>query len=189
MIVFDLDDMASKHSWNAWEDLVKLREMFPKFKVTLFTIPGETTLEDALFWSSHDWVELAVHGFSHRLEKEVSPWECDQWTYEEAISFLSFMEHFYPKGTYVKGFKAPGWKISDGLLKALKDFDWWVADQDYNNKRRPTGLKYRLLQDADTVHGHTWDCCGNGVKELIEHYFPKISKETQFKFISEMIHD
>ena len=100
---------------------------------------------------------------------------------------------------FVKGFKAPGWQISDGIYTWLKDHDWWVADQSYNNDRRPNELPayvnnngtFYTTKDKEQefrgLHYHTWNCVGNGVYELEEQILAYIKDETEFKFISEVL--
>jgi hypothetical protein len=142
------------------------------------------------------WIELAVHGIFHS-----SNYECEKMTYEEfdnAIKPLLGMIEDY----FVKGFKAPGWQISDGIYKWLVEHDWWVADQAYNNNRRPQELSAYInnngsfavvrderTQDIDFTgqHFHVWDCVGNGVYELSDQIKQDIAGEEEFKFVSEIL--
>jgi len=188
MIVFDSDDFGCNHeisdmcqSHDCRDVLNALHEANPAFKVTLFAIPGEMTHE-MLTWSrdNKDWVELAVHGFYHS-----SNYECEKMTYEQ---FEEQMEFFYDmiEDYFVKGFKAPGWQISDEVLKWLYDNDWWVADQAYNDERRPKDLSvYKIGENS--MHHHCWSCMGNGVYEQFEYIMDRIKDETDFRFVSEVL--
>ena len=86
---------------------------------------------------------------------------------------------------FVKGFKAPGWQISNDIYEWLHDNDYWVADQENNDDRRPSELKvYKVGENS--IHTHTWDCVGNGVYELSEDIFKRIKGVKEFRFVSEV---
>lgn len=212
-LVFDSDDMGANHvisdmcqSHDCRDMLMLFKEANPKFKATLFAIPGEMTFE-VLGWSmaNKDWIELAWHGFYH-----LSNYECEKLTYEEfdkAMSSFKIYEDFF-----VKGFKAPGWQISDDIYRWLLDNDYWVADQSYNNGRRPLGLPAYVNDNGKfyaaggrtpqeiidkgyhpeertipAIHTHTWDCVGNGVYELKDEIIERIKGVDEFKFVSEVV--
>ena len=56
MLIFDLDDWSVIHDCR--DKLEELKKINPNFKVTLFTVPGKTTIEMLLWASSKNWVEL-----------------------------------------------------------------------------------------------------------------------------------
>lgn len=204
MIVFDSDDFGANHvisdmcqSHDCRDILDKLHYANNNFKATLFTIPREMTMELAEWCRANSsWIQLAVHGFGHS-----SNYECEKMTYEE---FDANMKSLQPMlDTYfVKGFKAPGWQISDAAFEWLHDNGWWVADQGYNDNRRPKGLPayvnynntfHRIGPDGvdrgsvNGIHTHTWNCVGNGVYELYDQLVEQIKGETEFKFVSEVL--
>jgi predicted deacetylase len=127
-------------------------------------------------------VELAVHGFYHS-----SNYECEQLSYEEFASEMNgFIADTGIFRFFVKGFKAPGWQISDGAYEWLKDNGWWVADQAYNDDRRPEGLPvYKIGENS--VHTHTWNCVGNGIYELLPQLIEQVAEAKEFKFVSEVV--
>lgn len=188
MIVFDADDFGCDHiisdmcqSHDCRDVLLKFKEANPAFKATLFAIPGEMTLELAR-WAERnsDWIRLAVHGFLHN-----SNYECETITEEhfgdKMAEFHSMIGPFF-----VQGFKAPGWQISSDAYRWLYDNGWWVADQEYNDMRRPIGLKtYKVGENS--MHHHTWNCVGNGVYEQYDYIMDRIKDETDFKFVSEVV--
>jgi len=187
-LVFDSDDMGANHqisdvcmTYDCRDALLRFKDANPKFKATLFAVPGEMT-QELLNWSEKnaDWIELAVHGFYH-----ISNYECEKMTYDEIDDYfhngLSDIIEYY----FVKGFKAPGWQISDSFYDWLKDNKYWVADQDYNDERRPKELPvYKVGENS--IHTHTWNCMGNGVYELFDEIMEKI-KGKDFKFVSEVV--
>lgn len=188
MMIFDSDDFGCNHvisdmcqSHDCRDILDKLHLANPAFKATLFAIPGEMTPE-LLQWShaNSGWIELAVHGFFH-----ASNYECEKMTYDEfAAQMIRFS--MMVDTNFVKGFKAPGWQISDAAFEWLYDNGWWVADQAYNNDRRPKDLQTYIIGD-NSVHTHTWNCVGNGVYELEERLLEQVKNETEFLFVSEAI--
>lgn len=188
-MVFDSDDFGCNHiisdqtqSHDCRDVLDKLHYANPSFKATLFAIPGEMTSE-LLEWckANHEWIQLAWHGFYHRTN-----YECAEMSYEEFDNlmnpFIQIMGDYFNAG----GFKAPGWQISDGVYEWLKGHNLWVADQPYNNDRRPKDLPVYLIGDG-SVHTHTWNCVGNGVYELYDDLEAKVKSAKEFKFISEVI--
>lgn len=187
MIIFDADDFGANHvisdqcqSHDCRDMLDKFHYTNPNFKATLFTIPGEMTAELARWCEANkSWIQLAVHGFYHS-----SNYECDKMTYEE---FDKHMQFFKPMidDFFVKGFKAPGWQISNDIYRWLKDNGWWIADQHYNDDRRPIEIPVYHVGE-NSMHHHTWDCVGNGVYEMQNEIVARIKDETDFKFIGEV---
>jgi hypothetical protein len=190
MIVFDSDDFGVNQiisdqcqSHDCRDALLAFKDSNPKFKATLFAIPHNMSKE-LLEWSkaNKDWIELAVHGITHS-----SNYECEKMSYEE---FDALMSEPSTKETldkyFVKGFKAPGWQISDDIYRWLVDHKWWVADQSYNDERRPKELPaYEVGENS--LHTHVWDCVGNGVYELFDQILERVKDEQDFLFVSEAI--
>ncbi len=189
MIVFDSDDFGCNHeisyqcqSHDCRDVLLAFKEANPKFKATLFCIPYEMSPElQAWCFFNSSWIEMAVHGFKHD-----SNYECEKMTYQEFDDWVNHSSLRRDLRGYAKGFKAPGWQISDDCYRWLKDNGWWVADQDYNDGRRPKTLPvYKVGENS--IHTHTWNCVGNGVYELFDDIMKRIKDETEFKFVSEVI--
>lgn len=188
MIIFDSDDFGCNHeisgmcqSHDCRDVLLEFKKANPYFKATLFAIPGEMTYE-LLEWSkaNNSWIELAVHGFYHS-----DNYECEKMSYktfdDNIRSFQPILDEYF-----VKGFKAPGWQISHDVYQWMIERGWWVADQAYNDERRPKKLRSYKLDDRG-LHTHTWNCVGNGVYELFDHIIERIKHETEFRFVSEVI--
>jgi hypothetical protein len=204
-MIYEFDDFGCTHkisdmceSHDCRNALLDLKKVNPDFKVTLFAIPGEMTAE-LTGWCqlNRGWVEIAVHGFYHQ-----SNYECEKLSYDD---FDFYMREFNDilKTCFVKGFRAPGWQISDGIFRWLKDHDYWVADQGYNDTRRPKELaayvnydgQFTVLPKSDLIkptevdawHGHTWNCVGNGIYETFEQLESMVKDTKEFKFISEVV--
>jgi hypothetical protein len=204
-MLFDWDDFGSNHvisdqcqSRDCRAELDRLHYANPAFRCTLFAIPYEMTAE-LVEWcqANKGWVDLAIHGLRHSDNYEAS-----QWSQQEAEAALDWVEQTFP-GVFVKGFKAPGWQISDGVYQALKQKGYWVADQGYNFERIPEGLKAYINKNDEFFsyegthesfwvaekawHGHVWNCCGNGIEETFEHVEQLVRTATEFKTINEVL--
>lgn len=197
-MVIDFDDFGCNHvisdmcqAHDCRDKLYELKEINPAFKTTLFAIPGEMTPE-LINWHSQntDWVELAWHGFLHQ-----SNYECEKLSYHDMDILVRNLSIFVGD-SFVKGFKAPGWQISDDIYKWLADNGWWVADQSYNDQRRPKNLlAYINNNGVFTVkgrvipawHGHTWDCVGNGIYETFDQVAELVRETEDFQFVSEAL--
>lgn len=197
-MVWDADDFGANHvisdqcqSHDCRDKLDEFHYTNPNFKATLFAIPGEMTAE-LMNWckANESWVELAVHGWYHS-----SNYECEKMTYEEFDKQYEFFKPMLEFG-FAKGFKAPGWQISDDIYQWLAQNGWWVADQSYNDGRRPIGLKAYVNHNGEFTandehvngkHYHTWDCVGNGVYELSDQIKQDIQGIDEFKFVSEVL--
>lgn len=190
MIIFDLDDQSDQY--NALPKLLELKELLPNLKVNLFTIPNKTSQALLEELKSHDWIRLIPHGINHDTNYEFS-----QYTENEAIELL----YNLPRRYYDRGFKAPGWQISEGVMKALRDLDMWLATEwsdgrlngDINGPYRPAvipNLRYyslhELPEDIQSIHGHTWNTCGNGIEEIWDQLIA-LPKESEFMFIDDYI--
>jgi hypothetical protein len=133
-------------------------------------------------------VELAVHGFFHS-----SNYECEKLSYGE---FDDLMNNAPIIGDFFKKiFRAPGWQISTEVMQWLKDHDWIIADQGYNDNRRPEGMKAYVNyngvfqvngQEVPAWHGHTWNCVGNGIYESLDYLEELVKSTNDFKFVSEL---
>ncbi len=155
MIYCDLDDFCEE---NASLDLLqRLKEQIPAFRVTLFTIVGRCSAGFVREIRKLEWIEMVPHGWRHD-----SNYECLNWSYTEATTYLN---RCAIRG-FPRGFKAPGWQISTETYFALRDAGFWVADQAYNNQRRPAGLKTYLLDSANKIHGHIGNWGGQNANEL-----------------------
>lgn len=198
-MVVDFDDFGCNHiisdscqSHDCRDKLDALHYANSNFKVTLFAIPGEMTAELCQWCkANNNWVELAVHGFYHR-----DNYECNEMGYDEIDRNMKFFKPMLDS-FFVKGFKAPGWQISDDWYRWLQDNGYWIADQSYNDSRRPeAGLPAYVNNNGsftanevpvEAWHGHTWDCVGNGIYETYDTLEPLVRAATDFKFISEVL--
>ena len=175
-MIVDFDDF---HQENHRLDLLhKLHAANPRFRCTLFAVPA---LGTPAFWDSlPTWCELAVHGWRHP-----DPYECRDWT---APRMRQLMHEPVVVCYFARGFKAPGWQISDGCYEALLEEGWWVADQHLEDDRRPAGLPTYFYEDGeDRWHGHIQNVCGNGLEERWEELLERVRRAEDFQFVSEAV--
>lgn len=172
MIIFDLDDYYSERKNNAMDWLVEFKELYPDFKVTLFTILGRwKSLKLLSQIKSLDWIDLAAHGYYHEINTEVLGWSKQKWF--EVINE-------YEKQGFAKVFKAPNWQMSKLGYQVLKELDWAVAIRKHQLHEVPEGAKYYCFETTEGgVHGHTWLM----QQHMLEGMFVNWRKETPFGFI------
>lgn len=215
LAIVEADDFQDKYDRNGLEMLFYWKAKYPKFKITLFTIPNKTTQGMFDLMTCHtDWIEFAWHGWDHD-----SNYECWEWDYDKTkalghrlckIGGLKYGEG----GAFKKIFKAPGWMITgnekgqgsgyplqshnklssdnQAVYKALKDMNYIVFDRHYNKQFRPEGLKCVCVDcNPDIVHMHTWDMPTgdlqgkNGFRQVEELHGVPWDQDTEFKFVSE----
>lgn len=179
-MIVDLDDAHDENF-----DLPRLYELKaanPLFKLTVFAIPAKCS--DAWLRLLPDWIEVWAHGWKHDTAIEAQ-----HWTYAQTVMMMQAVL-FGGRGSkyrFVCGFKAPGWQISDATYQALGDYGWMVADQPYNDHRRPEGLRTHRLGDGDHWHGHVQAYEGNGLEEAFPELLERVKAATEFQFVSEAV--
>lgn len=197
LAIVESDDTEDHWERNGLNFLFYWKAKYPKFKISLFTIPNKTSREMIKLLEPHkDWIELVVHGYSHS-----SNFECFDWDYDKTKELMS------PLTSYKKIFKAPGWTITPDLCgyqaredqliskdkqavyKALNDLGFIVADRHYNKPRRLENGKYICVDcNPDIVHTHTWPMPqgseANGYSQVEARGVPW-NHETEFYFLTE----
>lgn len=214
LAIVEADDFQDKYDRNGLEMLFYWKAKYPKFKITLFTIPNKISDEmlDLLVYSS--WIEFAWHGWDHD-----SNYECWEWDYEKTRALGHRLNQrgvpvYGERGAFKKIFKAPGWMITgdekgtgsgyplqrhnklsfdnQAVYKALMDMNYIVFDRHYNKQFRPDGLNCVCIDcNPDIVHMHTWDMPTgdfdgkNGFRQVEELHGVPWDENTEFKFVSE----
>jgi hypothetical protein len=157
LAIVEADDFQDKYDRNGLEMLFYWKAKYPKFKITLFTIPNKTSLEFKRLIARHsDWIQLAVHGWDHD-----SNFECWGWDYEKTKQLMIRTQSVIPTGLredqpYEKIFKAPGWTITG---EAVRDAEGKVIGGKYSGYPPTDELPiakdkqavYRALQDLDFI--------------------------------------
>ena len=173
------------HESNTGLDLLlEVKQKIPNFVITMFTVPGRCSNS---FLDHVDrfypWIKMVPHGLLHKTSRE-----CENWDYQTSVDYLDSMYSDYP--WFQLGFKAPGWQISDDMYKALLDCGYWVADQEYNDNRRPENLPAYILTYRDRkvtkLHYHIQNVCGNGLEEKKDELLA-LDKDAEFMFIQDYL--
>lgn len=202
--IVEADDFQDRWDRNGLNFLFAWKTKYPKFKITLYTIPNRTSPEmlNLLRPYLNDWIELAIHGWEHE-----SNFECYGWDYDRT---KMFMERALKTGYYEKNFKAPGWTITPGyngypggendpitkdptaVYRALTDMDFIICDRHYNVPARPKEAKIVCIDcNPDIVHFHTWNVPSgdpngrNGFQDIEERFGVPWNEDTEFYFMSE----
>lgn len=196
-IVLDFDDFCE--DGNSMDYLFRLRARFPKFKVTLFTIPAKCSPEFLKAVKEVPWIQMALHGHEHL------PVECESWKQHEARTFLL---HDYEAGgvfPFVRGFKAPQWRMSQGTINACKELGFWVANNaeaasnpnncDYagsdqyfaNGSEITPGSHYGKYQRE---HGHI-NCLvtNNDIRQYWHYLLNRIPSDATFHFVDDVMQE
>lgn len=204
ILVLDFDDMEIRYNRNGLNFLLYWKSLFPKFKATMFVIPGRCNKEFLKLLEPYkEWLSLGVHGWRHDDNFEVTKW--DQYTANAFLDRIDQMEAF------VKVFRSPGWQITYPqpyneipdptkpinsnphlIYNLLKERNYIVADQHYNIDRRPGDLKVYCTCNPLMIHGHVEDINisdpngRNGMRQIEEEHGIPWDQNSEFKFITEL---
>jgi len=164
----DADDFCEGN--DKFELLSEIKKINPDFRINLFTIVGRSSKQWLDSMKSIEWIHMIPHGWIHD-----TPRECELWSYDQSRMYLDAMEKYKLE----RGFKAPGWQISDGMYKALVEYGYWVADQHYNDERRPKELRVHY---ATNEHYHIGHLGGHNVNEIgfFKEYLIKLRGKYMF---------
>lgn len=192
---------------NRFDLLFKLKEHFPKMKVTMFMIPFHAACE---FGSSHifresglktlkdnlDWIQIVPHGLMH-MEKEFE--KADATATRLALKAIDgvFKKDGIP---YVKGFKAPQWLWNQDVVDVL-DKEGWFGAIDRNqpgmlktkkfytyNYRTNEPFKYSPL-DVIKLHGHIGADMDNDLDKSLINLIKNIPVDAEFHYITDFLED
>jgi hypothetical protein len=159
-------DPANGLNW-----LFYLKGKYPKFKVTLFTVPLRSPIKWLQEIKKIDWIEMAIHGFEHDEEE----------TFKMGISEMdSYLTTFEETGLFVKGFKGANWKVSPELIDMLWKRKYWLAVKEETKSFIPEWS----LTDPRVVHGHIWMMETHNKEGKLN-----FNNVEEFKFISEVIYE
>lgn len=183
-VVFDLDDECDELS--ALPKLLELKEKFHKLKVTLFTIPSKCSDEHLKKLSQYDWIQVGLHGYYHDTEHGRAT-ECSYWTVEEARTKLTLGEEKLKLASnFAKVFRPPGWNMNWETYEVLAEKGYTVCDHLSHDLHLDKGGRRYTTGNLAEVHGHTWECNGNGIGELSTTKC-NFGPNTEFYFVDEFL--
>lgn len=199
-VCLDLHDFSVVH--NRLDVLLKLKDLFPNFKVSLFTIPvdkqedwGPSLIrEDFLkeIKKHLDWIQIIPHGYGHNGREMRN---MDYYTFKEQV-IPAIKKRFEEDGLpYEGGFVAPHWDWTEGVVRALDEEGWWGAiDRD---KIIPCPKKYYqynfLLNEpfweADydlKLHGHVYGT-RNDIGRCFDNILRLLPKNPEWCFVTDFL--
>lgn len=196
----DLHDFSVVHNRLLW--LLTLKKQFPDFKVSLFTVPkdkpedwGPYTIRNEYLdelKKNLDWIQIIPHGLSHERtefsKKSVEGFKQSMKDIEQAFNADGL--------PYEKGFCAPHWRWSKGVVEALNENGWWGAV----DRRQPEMLKpdkfyqYEYCLDEEwpydkdlKLHGHIF-----GTPNDLGKNFDKLMalpSDTEWCFVTDFLEE
>jgi len=173
-LVVDADDFAEDN--HRLDLLFQIKKEIPEFKISVFTVLGKCSMDFIRYVKTLDWIDMIPHGWGHK-----DAYECKDWTLEQAKTYFEKLEHY----GLTRGFKAPGWQISQHIYEVAPQYGYWIADQPFNSKTRPKSVSVYELDRPWKKHYHIQNVCDNGLEEKVEEILS--FKGNKFKFIKETL--
>lgn len=203
-VSLDLDD--STIFFVNWDKILRLKERYPKMKLSLFHIPFDYQAEKSLLRTMRtqglkllkenlDWIQLIPHGVAH-LPSEF------QNVYKEDLPlvFNAINEFFTDdKLPYEKGFKAPQWLYTQDLVDFLDEKEWWMAvDRNQPNAPRTKrfyeynySIEERFWESKEPVwklHGHMGAPSTNNIEDCFLNLL-KIPLDAEWHYATDFINE
>jgi hypothetical protein len=202
-VVMDVDDFG--FLMPGYDDLLRLKRMYPNFKITAFTIPlphlffyqnnreqfkTDRYKQWAEIVNENDWIEIGFHGLYHIHR------ECET-SYDKMNKMLSACENMCKELglNHAKIFKAPFWQYSYDALVALRDRGYLTAIDRNHPRPTPKGLDTYIynwsfeepIPEAAIVkgHGHFTGRNSNNINDALANIMHYLPKETEFMTIGE----
>jgi hypothetical protein len=197
------------HDWtpinNRFDLLLQLKEHFPNFKVSLFAIPldkkldygpyliRQSLLEEA---KKHlDWIQLIPHGLKHESSREMYGMLHEEFKHQILPDIKdAFWRDDLP---YEKGFCAPHWRWSKGVVDALNEAGWWGAvlreEKELIPKRfyRYTHLLnepfWESKEEVLKLHGHVYGT-KNDIGLCMQNLL-KLPRDTEWCYVTDFLED
>lgn len=201
-VVFDIDDFGVD-KLKSFDLLKKIKEHYPNFKVSLFTVPlpevvtrGQIKQDKWEKWGSavndYDWIEILPHGVSHIFGEGIAP-----MNKKEAHDYIELSEELFRRVgvKFEKIWKSPHWQTNELVYQELERRGYTVA-VDRNNPPIGTFDTYiynwaideQTLPDEDVIkaHGHM-DTTSNALHLAYKNFTNLIEPDAEFMFISEYL--
>lgn len=194
-IALEYDDFSPRNT--NFHLLEQLREHYPEFKVTMFTVPWEVrfgeqtpiTQEEFMPFikacqASEEWLEIALHGLTHAQS------EFAELSHDGASKRIAIAEKMFEnrKLKLAKIFKAPFWQLSVEGKKAAEDKGFKVVEDHYYNWNLADEFPQELADKGVFIiaHGHVQNVVGNGMEETF-HKLMQLPPNTRWFKLSEVI--
>lgn len=163
-VVVAIDDLHPQQGWGCEGDVQVdyLRSLndeygvkFTLFCPTYFHKQYHITKDWVDFWLQYDWVELANHGHYHQVSKvpkeQIGEQEFLELNYQEAFERIQdSIDAWSSCGYKPKGFRSPGWGMTQEAADAVSPNFHWVAQHDRIN--RNIQFKCKAFYGEDGIH-------------------------------------
>lgn len=186
------------------DTLLKIKEHYPDFKVSMFTIPydavREITTQGRLVRDAEleklkanlDWIQIIPHGLAH-IPREFE--KCDRWTMKMTLQAID--EAFSKDGLpYEKGFCAPYWLWNQEVVDVLNEEGWWGAvDRNQPDMLKTNtyyeyshSLEEELPKDFEVlkIHGHMDRPSENALEDCVLNIL-KLPQEAEWHFVTDFL--
>lgn len=150
----EFDDLCDTVADRSLEQLLIIKQKYPQFVCTLFTIPNRTSDDTLEKFKAHPWIALAPHGWHHTRG------ECLTWPYHEAEAKILLARK---RGIDAPAFRAPAWLINRATYEVCRDHNITVCDHLDNFLKVLDTKVYRYNDPAwrkpkiRPIHGHLTD--------------------------------
>lgn len=201
-VSLDFHDFSIYNNGFYW--LEKIKDHYPQFKVSMFTIPFDYAHEgselrllrdEALkkVQDNLDWIQIIPHGLSH-MEREFE--KATRQSTKLALKAIG--EAFKKDGLpYEKGFCAPYWLWNEEVISVLDDEGWWGAVDRNQPDMLKTKRYYTYTHSIDepfweskdevlNLHGHMTPPSTNNLQGCFLNLI-KLPPETKFKYVTDFI--
>lgn len=203
-VSLDLHDFSVLN--NHIDTLLKVKEHYPNFKVSMFTIPFDAVREIStqgrlvrekqlsLVKENLDWIQIIPHGLAH-IPKEFE--KCDRWTTKMTLQAID--EAFSKDGLpYERGFCAPYWLWNQEVVDVLNEEGWWGAVDRNQPSMNCTNSFYKyshsleepfwLARDVNVMklHGHMDRPSLNALEDCVLNLL-KLPQDAEWHFVTDFL--
>lgn len=206
-VIFEFDDLHFTEPEDCLNEIDHLVKVIPNIKLSFFAVPmlrGNPIYENPLWIKrihehiKNNNVRLAVHGLEHLTL------EFENINFENAMYRIQTAEDLFKQAElpFVKVFKGPHWGINLETLDALSYLEYThVYNHDDHIHLELNKYSFKFIhynwnlkdefedneQSLVVAHGHTWDTCSNGIKEVTPKIIEFVNKyHPTFKFVDEV---
>ena len=201
-VCLDLDDWSVVN--NRMDLLLKIKERYPGFKVSVFAVP----VDEPMNWGPYtmrryalkkikqnlDWIQIIPHGLLHNSSSEM-----------QKVKYRKFKEELLPhiRGLfekdglpYEKGFKAPHWRWNRHIVRALNEEGWWGAVDPRQPAMLTTNKFYQYsyainhpfpLEGIVKLHGHVYGT-RNDLELCLNNLF-RIPQDAEWHFVTDFLEE
>ena len=201
-VSLDLHDFSVLR--NGLDKLLTIKEHYPGFKVSLFTIPFDYDMEASMqrllrdkalkeVHKCREWMQFIPHGATH-MPREFE--KCDRWTMK---MYLDHVEDEFAKDDLKieKGFCAPYWLWNKDVVDVLDEYGWWGAIDRNQPDMLKTKKTYTYTHSIDepfwqstnetvNLHGHMGAPSSNAIGDCLLNIM-KLPEDVEWKFVSEFV--